>query len=70
MPFALRTASEDTGDNTVANKNEKLTPFGLTLLTDVDLKAINGGRHKKHGPIVTTMHMSIPQPAFPKGDNG
>jgi hypothetical protein len=57
-------------------------PFGLTFLSEVpaaELEKINGGRrHKKHptggsgnqGPILTTMHMSMPQPAFPTGDSG
>jgi hypothetical protein len=50
-------------------------PFGLELLAEVkdaDLLTVNGGSHhkKKPHPIFTTMHVSMPQPAFPKGDNG
>jgi hypothetical protein len=56
-------------------------PFGLTFLTEVpatELAKINGGRHRKHHPtgggtgggVFTTMHVSLPQPAFPQGDNG
>ena len=51
-------------------------PFGLEMLVEVKdaaaLMQVNGGSHhkKKHGPILTTMHVSMPQPAFPQGDNG
>jgi hypothetical protein len=55
--------------------NTPSRPFGLEFLTEVptaQLARINGGRrhHKKHGPVYTTEHVSMPQPAFPTGDSG
>ena len=54
------------------NKKSTSKPFGLSFLTEVpanELVKINGGR-RHHGPVFTTMHVSMPQPAFPSGDNG
>ena len=53
-------------------KSSDKKPFGLSFLTEVpasELAKLNGGR-RRHGPVVTTMHVSMPQPAFPSGDHG
>lgn len=55
------------------SSKKTVKPFGLSFLTEVpahELAKINGGRRHHKGPILTTMHVSMPQPAFPNGDNG
>ena len=57
----------------------------LVEVTDVEAQKVNGGRHhrRKHhhhpapaptppppGGGLQTMHVSLPQPAFPTGDHG
>ncbi len=55
-------------------KNEKKAPFGLNflkVLPEGAQRTVNGGRHHhKKPPVFITMHVSMPQPAFPQGDNG
>jgi hypothetical protein len=54
-------------------KNQKKAPFGLNflkVLPEEALGTVNGGRHHKKQPPLITMHVSMPQPAFPQGDNG
>ena len=58
-------------------KKKPARPFGIELLQplpEVEQKTTNGGRHhKKHpggGGGLTTMHVSLPQPACPQGDSG
>jgi hypothetical protein len=54
------------------DKKEK-RPFAIEFLEEIpagELEKINGGRRHHKKPVFVTMHVSMPQPAFPQGDHG
>jgi hypothetical protein len=54
------------------NNKKSPRPFGLRFLEEVPedrLANVAGGKTRRR-PIVTTEHVSLPQPAFPRGDHG